>query len=66
VTPGQRHAGQDEEILRKRKAVYEAAKCSKPGRWKSRQTRNWEHVKEVWLNPPREHVVLPEKVAIAV
>ena len=66
VTPEQRHAGQDKEILRKRKEVYEAAKCSKPGRWKSRQTRNWEHIKEVWLNPPREHLRTPEKVAMAV
>jgi len=49
----------------KRKEVYEAAKCSKPGRWKSRQTRNWKHIKEVWLNPPREHVRSPEKVAMA-
>jgi hypothetical protein len=31
--------------------------------WKSRQTRNWKHIKEVWLNPPREHVVSPEKRA---
>jgi putative transposase len=33
VTPEQRHVGQDREILQKRKAVYEAAKCSKPGRF---------------------------------
>jgi putative transposase len=66
VTLGQRRAGQDKEILQKRKKVYEEAKCSKPGRWKSRQTRNWVHVKEVWLNPQREHVGFPDKVAITV
>jgi putative transposase len=66
VTPGQRHAGQDKGILRKRKEVYEAAKCGKPGRWKSRQTRNWDRIKEVWLNPPREHLRSPESVAVAV
>lgn len=66
VTPEQRHAGQDKQILQKRKAVYEAAKCSKPGRWKSRPTRNWEHIKEVWLNPPRAHVRSPEKETMAV
>ena len=66
VTPEQRHAGHDKGILHKRKEVYEAAKCSKPGRWKSRQTRNWEHIKEVWLNPPREHLRLPENVAVSV
>lgn len=66
VTPEQRHAGEDKEILRKRREVYEAAKCSKPGRWKSRQTRNWEYSKEVWLNPPREHRKLPEEIPRAV
>ncbi len=33
VTPEQRHAGQDKEILQKRNAAYGAAKCGKPGRW---------------------------------
>ncbi len=66
VKPEQRHAGQDKEILQKRKEVYEAAECTKPGRWKSRQTRNWDHNKEVWLNQPRENLKLPEKVAVAV
>lgn len=56
VTPAQRHAGEDRGILGNRKEVYEAAKCSKPARWKSRQTRNWERIKEVWLNPPRQHL----------
>ena len=64
--PRKRFEDLDKEILQKRKAVYEAAKCSKPGRWKSRQTRNWGHIKEVWLNPPREHLKSPEKVAMAV
>jgi uncharacterized protein len=27
---------------------------------------DWEHIQEVWLNPPREHVVSPEKRAKAV
>jgi transposase InsO family protein len=66
VTPEQRHTGQNKEILHKRKAVYEEAKCSTPGRWKSGQTRNWERIKEVWPNPPREHLRTPEKVAMAV
>ena len=30
--PEQRHTGQDKGILRKRKEVYEAPKCGKPGR----------------------------------
>ena len=65
VTPEQRHLGQDEQILKQRQAVYEAAKCSKPWRWKSRATRNWDKIEEVWLNPPREHGGRPETLAKA-
>lgn len=53
VTPAQRHAGQDGNVLQNRKAVYEAAKCRMPRRWNSRATRDWDEVKEVWLNPPK-------------
>ena len=49
VTPGSRHRGEDVAILAARHAVYEAAKCNRPNRW-SRQTRNWRHIKEVFLN----------------
>jgi putative transposase len=54
VTPEQRHLGQDDEILQKRKALYAQAKECKPERWKNRSTRQWCKIKEVWLNPPRE------------
>jgi putative transposase len=50
VTPEQRHHGQDIEILAKRKQVYEAAKARNPSRW-SGDTRNWEPIKSVTLNP---------------
>jgi transposase InsO family protein len=53
VTPTQRHAGMDSELLRQRKALYEAAKAEHPERW-SGSTRNWERTNEVWLNPPKE------------
>ncbi len=53
VTPGQRHRGEDQEILEKRKAVYQAAKEKNPQRW-SGEIRNWNPVTEVWLNPPKE------------
>ena len=56
VTPHQRHAGEDRDILRKRVALYEEAKLANPKRW-SRTTRNWEYVEEVWLNPSKEHQV---------
>jgi putative transposase len=53
VTPAQRHRGEDQQILAQRKAVYEAAKKANPSRW-SGDTRNWDHIEAVWLNPPKE------------
>jgi transposase InsO family protein len=53
VTPGQRHRGEDVTILADRKRLYEAAKEAHPERW-SGNTRNWEPVSEVWLNPPQD------------
>jgi transposase InsO family protein len=50
VTPGQRHRGEDCELLRRRDEVYRAAKNRHPKRWTS-QTRNWDMTKEVHLNP---------------
>ena len=50
VTPAQRHAGLDTAILVQRQALYLAAKARHPERW-SRQTRNWEPVTVVYLNP---------------
>ena len=52
VTPAQRHAGLDTAILNHRKVAYEAAKARHPERW-SRETRNWEPVKVVYLNPDK-------------
>jgi transposase InsO family protein len=52
VTPAQRHGGLDTAILANRKVVYEAAKARHPERW-SRETRNWDPVLEVYLNPDK-------------
>ena len=52
VTPAQRHAGMDAEILSNRQRVYEQAKRRNSQRW-SGDTRNWEPVGEVALNPQR-------------
>jgi putative transposase len=52
VTPGQRHTGQDQPLLRRRKVVYEAAKARHPQRW-SGTTRNWVPVPVVHLNPAK-------------
>jgi len=51
LTPGQRHRGQDHEILAARKATYEAARMRKPHRW-SRSTRNWDPIEEVRMHRP--------------
>lgn len=50
VTPGQRHAGLDEALLNQRKALYENARRQNPQRW-SQNTRNWNRVHTVHLNP---------------
>lgn len=52
VTPAQRHAGRDVQILAHRKTVYEAAKAKHPERW-SQETRNWKPVTVVHLNPDK-------------
>ncbi len=50
VTPAQRHAQVDEKMLQARAEVYEAARQKNPTRW-SAQTRNWQFIDEVHLNP---------------
>jgi putative transposase len=52
VTPAARHSGEEYAILNHRKVVYEAAKQRNPQRW-SGETRNWEPVGTVWLNPDK-------------
>jgi putative transposase len=37
-------------ILKQRKMVYEAAKKQRPERWRG-ETRNWDPVRVVYLNP---------------
>ena len=51
VTPAERHRGEDETILDKRKQVYEGAKAQYPERWNNRATRNWDRIESVSLNP---------------
>lgn len=53
VTPCQRHKGEDQKILALRHRVYQQARQRRQNRW-SGQTRNWQPVKEVWLNRPNE------------
>jgi len=52
VTPDERHDGHDRQILANRHRVYQLAREKNPERW-SGQTRNWEPVEAVTLNPMR-------------
>ena len=53
VTPAQRHAGLDQEILTARHEVYEEARADNPERWSGR-TRDWSRVEAVRLNPTQD------------
>lgn len=50
VTPHERHAGADAQILAQRSKLYERARSANPSRW-SRNTRNWSRIDEVILSP---------------
>ena len=52
VTPEQRHSGKDIEILENRTKVYMDAKARNLSRW-SGEIKNWDHIKEVKLNPEK-------------
>lgn len=52
VTPQDRHAGEDHDILAKRAVVYAIAKARHPERW-SGDARDWTPVGPVWLNPEK-------------
>jgi transposase InsO family protein len=49
VTPADRHAGSDIDLLRARKKVYAAARARNPQRWTG-PIRNWDRVEQVHLN----------------
>lgn len=60
LTPNQRHTGQDEDTLKRRQVVYEAAKARHPERWTSK-TRDWTLSDEVWLNPEKTDLFKDEE-----
>ena len=53
VTPAQRHAGKDAEILAKRRQVIEQARARNPLRW-SGEIRNCDPAGPVSLNPEND------------
>ena len=52
VTPDQRQHGEDRLLLAERHCVSETARAAHPARW-SVNTRNWQPIGSVWLNPER-------------
>ena len=52
VTPGQRHRGEDVQILAERNEIYRQAKAANPSRW-SGETRNWTRPETMTLNPEK-------------
>ena len=62
VTPAQRHRGEDVQILKHRKKVYENAKRKTPNRWRG-EIRNWNPVNEVNLNPEKGKSISKELAA---
>jgi putative transposase len=57
VTPAQRHRGEDQEVLAKRHALYQQTRHKHLHRW-SGNTRNWQPIGAVTLNPDREEPTL--------
>lgn len=53
VTPVQRHTQEAERVMRKRVAVYAAARARHPRRW-SREIRDGSPPDSVWLNPVKQ------------
>ena len=62
VSPAQRHAGKDIEILARRHEVYIAARERQPRRWSGR-TRNWTPIDVVTLNPERDALIKSQQEA---
>jgi putative transposase len=50
VTPGQRHRGEDNSLLKQRDDLYWTAQKAHPERWSAR-TSNWQAKGAVMLNP---------------
>ncbi len=65
VTPAQRHAQVDAQMLQARAAVYENARRKNPQRWSTR-TRDWDFIDVVHLNPTalKPLSMAPQKVRL--
>lgn len=65
VTPQQRHAGQDQQILDNRKVLLEEARSRTPSRWGRREIRNCAAVGAVSLNPDRAQQISMTELQVA-
>jgi len=63
VTPDQRHHGADRLLLADRESLYQRAREANPTRW-SGQTRNWQYINAVHLNPDRPKNKTTETVTV--
>ena len=63
VTPEQRHCGSDRALLVNRDTVFQRAQLANPSRW-SKNTRNWNFIDTVHLNPDRQKTEAPEAVPV--
>jgi hypothetical protein len=61
VTPAERYAGRDIEILARRKELYQEARQSNPGRW-SGNIRDWTPIEMVELNPVKNAMAVMTKM----
>jgi hypothetical protein len=59
VSPNQRHASRDNEIMAARHHLYLAAQATKPRRW-TRNTSNWTPIGAVTLNPEKPDLIATE------
>jgi len=62
VTPDDRHFGREAAILAQRRRVYAQARQRTPERW-AQNTRNWEPVAAVYLNPQTKREQAPLRTA---
>ena len=56
VSPAQRHAGGDRNVLQACHALYQQARAKNPMRW-AQHTRNWNPIAVVTPNPERDAVI---------
>jgi putative transposase len=57
VSPSQRHRGEADELLAKRRELYDAARALNPARW-SGEIRDWHLADSVYLNPERTETTI--------